>query len=84
MLRNHGTLVLGKGVGEAFGLTMSLEHSCKIQLATESTREEVVHPSEEICQTTYEQTRNSNRPTTERAWAAYQRMADCYYPSYVN
>lgn len=84
MLRNHGTLVMGNSVGEAFNLTMSFEHSCQIQLAAESTREELVHPSEEVCRSTFEQTRNSNRPTGERAWAAYQRVADCYYPSYVN
>jgi ribulose-5-phosphate 4-epimerase/fuculose-1-phosphate aldolase len=84
MLRNHGTLVVGGSVAEAFTLTMSLEHSCQIQVAAESTGEELVHPSDEVCRSTLEQTRKSNRPTGDKAWAAYRRIVDFNYPSYVN
>ncbi|HWG05077.1 MAG TPA: class II aldolase/adducin family protein [Beijerinckiaceae bacterium] len=84
MLRNHGTLVVGSSVAEAFTWTMSLERSCQIQIAAEGTGKELVHPSEEICRTTLEQTRNSNRPTGDKAWAAFRRLADFHYPSYIN
>jgi ribulose-5-phosphate 4-epimerase/fuculose-1-phosphate aldolase len=84
MLRNHGTLVVGGSVAEAFNLTMSFERSCQIQIAAESTGEELVHPSDEICRSTLVQTRQTNRPTGDRAWAAYRRIADFHYPSYIN
>jgi ribulose-5-phosphate 4-epimerase/fuculose-1-phosphate aldolase len=84
MLRNHGMLVMGNSVAEAFSLTMNFERSCQIQIAAESTGEELVHPSEDICRKTLEQTRMSNKPTGDRAWAAYRRIVEFYYPSYVN
>jgi ribulose-5-phosphate 4-epimerase/fuculose-1-phosphate aldolase len=84
LLRNHGTIVVGRSIAEAFTYVMNFERSCEIHLATESARGEAVVPPPEICEQTRNQTERGNQPTGEKAWKAYRRIADCYYPSYLN
>ena len=84
MLRNHGTIVCGGSIAEAFTWTVNFERSCEIQVAAESAGRDIIIPSPEMCEQTREQTRAGNQPTGDKAWNAYRRIADAYYPSYLN
>jgi ribulose-5-phosphate 4-epimerase/fuculose-1-phosphate aldolase len=84
LLRNHGTLVVGRSIAEAFTYMMNFERSCQVQMALEASRGELIAPPPEICEQTRGQTERGNEPTGEKAWRAYRRIADCYYPSYMN
>ena len=84
LLRNHGTIVVGASIAEAFTWTVNFERSCSVHIATESARGDVVIPPQEVCEHAREQTRGGNRPTGDKAWKAYRRIADAYYPSYLN
>jgi ribulose-5-phosphate 4-epimerase/fuculose-1-phosphate aldolase len=84
LMRNHGTLVVGRTIAEAFVYMMNFERSCEVQTALEGARGDLVVPSEEVCEATYAQTERGNHPTGDKAWSAYRRIADCYYPSYAS
>jgi ribulose-5-phosphate 4-epimerase/fuculose-1-phosphate aldolase len=85
LLRNHGTIVVGGSVADAFTYAVNFERSCQIQMMAESTGAEVIIPPPEMCEQTRQQTLpRDNRPAGEKAWRAYRRIADAYYPSYLN
>jgi ribulose-5-phosphate 4-epimerase/fuculose-1-phosphate aldolase len=84
ILRNHGSLVVGRTVAEAFNLTMSYERSCEIQLAAQSSNDELVLPPQDVCQKAANHHDARNVPIGDAAWKAYRRIADFRYPSYKN
>ena len=84
LLRNHGTIVVGRSIAEAFTLMMNFERSCQVQVAIDSSDTQAVVPPREVCLQTRSQTEQSNQPAGGKAWNAYRRIADCYYPSYVS
>jgi ribulose-5-phosphate 4-epimerase/fuculose-1-phosphate aldolase len=84
LLRNHGTIVVGGNIAEAFTWQVNFERSCEIQVTAERTGGDLTLPSPEICAATREQTRGGNSPTGEKAWNAYRRIADAHFPSYLN
>lgn len=84
LLRNHGSLIVGRTIAEAFQLTLSFERSCEIQVAAQSSGEELVVPSKEVSEKTANHRDMRNRPIGAAQWKAYRRIADAYYPSYVN
>jgi ribulose-5-phosphate 4-epimerase/fuculose-1-phosphate aldolase len=55
ILRNHGTLALGKNVAEAFTNIYFLEKACSYQVRTLSGNLELNYPSEESIETTRQQ-----------------------------
>ena len=83
ILRNHGSLVVGRTIAEAFSLTLAYEKSCTIQIAAQAAGEELVLPSREICEQTLNHRGRLNKPQGDDAWEAYRRIADAYYPSYA-
>jgi len=44
LLRNHGTLAVGKTVGEAFNNLYRLERACRAQLLAQSADDEILLP----------------------------------------
>ena len=52
MLRNHGTLTVGRTCAEAFSLMYSLEIACRLQVDALSMGRELVFPSPEVCEHT--------------------------------
>ncbi len=85
LLRNHGTIVVGGSIADTFTYTVNFERSCEIQMSAERAGAELIIPSAETCLQTREQTRpTGNRSSGDKAWRAYRRIADAYYPSYVN
>jgi ribulose-5-phosphate 4-epimerase/fuculose-1-phosphate aldolase len=83
ILRNHGALVVGRTVGEAFNWTHRLELACRSQVAAMSCNTKL----REVPQAVLEETWNNYQPGTRRPyglmeWAALLRKLDRMNPSY--
>jgi ribulose-5-phosphate 4-epimerase/fuculose-1-phosphate aldolase len=83
ILRNHGALVVGKTVGEAFNWTHRLELSCRAQLAAMACNT----PLREVPKRVLEETWNNYQPGTRRPyglmeWPALLRKLDRLDASY--
>jgi len=55
ILRNHGLLTVGNSVAAAFSAMFYLEKACRAQIDAMNSHTELVFPSEEVCQHTYQQ-----------------------------
>src|SRR5918996_4616363 len=85
LLRNHGTLAVGRSVAEAFNNAYRLERACRAQLLAQSANDEILLPSKEV----FERTSRMYRPEVRRPmgvleWPAMRRLADRLDPSYKN
>ncbi|MCZ8252981.1 MAG: class II aldolase/adducin family protein [Hylemonella sp.] len=83
ILRNHGALVVGRTVGEAFNWMHRLELSCRSQLAAMACNSPFVR----VPQAVLEETWNNYQPGTRRPygqmeWPALLRKLDRLDPSY--
>ncbi|MCW2236842.1 class II aldolase/adducin family protein [Azospirillum canadense] len=84
LLHNHGSLVLGRTVAEAFCLMDMLDKACRMQLAAQATGAELVLPSPEVCEATYRQLTADPEPEGELEWPALLRRLDRLCPDYKN
>ncbi|MDA0367397.1 MAG: class II aldolase/adducin family protein [Proteobacteria bacterium] len=75
-LRNHGVVVGGRSVGEAFCVMDDLEKACEAQLMMQATGRELHLPSPEMCERTAQQFENIGRPRGETEWPAMKRLLD--------
>jgi len=81
VMRNHGMLVTGASIGEAFFNIHRLELACKAQVAALAT--EVVLPSADIvAKTNHMYQPNVRRPYGVLEWPALMRQLDRIDPSY--
>src|SRR6266542_3074817 len=85
ILRNHGALVVGRTIGEAFNWTHRLELACRSQLAAMACNAKLVP----VPLTVLEETWSNYQPQTRRAygvmeWPALLRKLDRIDPSYRN
>ena len=83
ILRNHGALVVGRTVGEAFNWTHRLELSCRAQIGAMSCNT----PLRKVPQPVLEETWNNYQPGTRRPygvmeWPALLRKLDRLDPGY--
>ena len=83
ILRNHGALVVGRSVGEAFNWTHRLELACRSQIGAMSCNTKL----REVPHAVLEETWNNYQPGTRRPyglmeWAALLRKLDRLDPSY--
>jgi len=83
ILRNHGALVAGRTVGEAFNWLHRLELACRTQLAAMACNS----PLQKVPQTVLEETWNNYQPGTRRPygvmeWPALLRKLDRLDPGY--
>jgi ribulose-5-phosphate 4-epimerase/fuculose-1-phosphate aldolase len=84
ILRNHGLLVAGKTVGDAFYRLFNLERACQVQIAAMSAGSKLVQPAQSVFgnprreqgQTT------GGLPNAERAFRAFMRLMDDKDPLY--
>ena len=73
LLHNHGSIVCGSSIQQAFYLMDVLDKACKIQLLTGS-QEDLVYPSVAICELTYQQLCSDGDREGQLEWPAYQRV----------
>ena len=83
ILRNHGALVVGRTIGEAFNWTHRLELACRAQLAAMACNAKFVAVSQSVLEETW----SNYQPRTRRAygvmeWHALLRRLDKIDPSY--
>jgi ribulose-5-phosphate 4-epimerase/fuculose-1-phosphate aldolase len=83
LLRNHGTLAVGKSVAEAFNNMYRLERACRAQLLAQAANDKVLLPPAAVI----EKTNHLYRPEVRRPmglleWPAMRRLADRLDPSY--
>lgn len=81
IVRNHGTITLGKSVPEAFLMSVLLENACQIQILAESTGRKLICTPEETCLKAAKQL-NDVGPMWD--WNALIRQLDQQEPSYRN
>jgi ribulose-5-phosphate 4-epimerase/fuculose-1-phosphate aldolase len=83
ILRNHGALVVGRTVGEAFNWTHRLELACRAQIGAMSCQA----PLQQVPQKVLEETWNNYQPGTRRPygvmeWPALLRKLDRMDPGF--
>ena len=83
ILRNHGALVVGRTIGEAFNWMHRLELACRSQLAAMACNTKLVHVSQPVLEETW----SNYQPQTRRAygvmeWPALLRKLDRIDPTY--
>ncbi len=87
ILRNHGLLVCGSSVGDAFNVLWRMERSCQTQVMALSCNTDLVFPRPDLAERTYEKL-TSPRPRRPdalqpvSAWPALLRRLDRLDPSY--
>ena len=82
ILRNHGLLVGGKTVGEAFLTLYTLERSCQAQVAAMSGGAELIIPPKEVCEHAAAQFANQTEEHVAFAWEAALRLIENDKPDY--
>ncbi len=80
MLRNHGALVCGRSIGEAFVLMAALDKACAMQLLAQSSGARLHTPPAAICRQA--QIDMAGDGETQMAWAAYIRKIDAVDTGY--
>ena len=73
LLHNHGSIICGSSIQQAFYLMDVLDKACKIQLLARS-HEDLVYPPTDICELTYQQLCSDGDQEGQLEWPAYQRM----------
>ncbi len=82
ILRNHGTLVAGATIPQAFSFMFHLEKACQAQLAAMSTGQELELPPEEASIRTRDLVVRPDSPVGRAEWPALMRMLDSLDSSY--
>lgn len=82
ILRNHGLLVCGPTVHDAFDLMAHLERACQAQVAALGGNADVVMPPPAVAAKVAAQFARPGRQAPANAWAALLRMLDKRDPSY--
>ena len=84
ILRNHGTLTVGRTVAEAFVLMDTLEKSCRTQLAAMAASPGgLTLPSEAVLDHTLAQLTGDWEPEGELEWPALLRMLEREEPDFL-
>ena len=83
LLRNHGTLTVGRTVKQAFLMAYQFENACRIQIDALSAGA-VVQPDDAIAASVNAITRNPQFSTgADLEWRAMLRLLDRRYPGYA-
>ena len=83
ILRNHGALVVGRSIGEAFNWLHRIELACHSQLAAMACNTPLVQPPQPVLEATWNNyQRGTRRPYGLMEWPALLRKLDRLDPSY--
>lgn len=84
LLRNHGSLICGRTVAEAYVLMDMLDKACAIQLKAQAGGTPLITPSAAVLAHTARQLLSDDMPEGEREWPALLRLLDQTDRSYRN
>ena len=84
ILRNHGLLVAGSTIREAFELLYYLERACEAQIRAQSGGVELVECSNEVAERVATALDRPGRVATQHDWPALRRLADRLDPGYAS
>jgi len=73
LLHNHGSIVCGSSIQQAFYLMDVLDKACKIQTLS-GVNVDLVYPADDICELTYRQLCSDGDDEGQIEWPAYQRL----------
>lgn len=82
ILRNHGLLVVGSTVAEAFSRLFHIEKACAAQVAAVTSGQELSYPDEAVSQKTAAMGLGEKSPLGKHEWPALLRMMDRKDPSF--
>ena len=82
LLRNHGVVVLGRTVAEAYVLAATLLKACQIQIAAQSGNAALHRPRDEVITLTAEQLRDGGAVEGATEWPALLRRLDRLCPDF--
>ncbi len=82
ILRNHGLLVCGESVADAFDQMYYLERACQIQISAQSSGEELIECSDDVAARVAAQFDRPGRPSKDKHWPPLLRMLDRAKPEY--
>lgn len=82
VLRNHGLLVAGRSIPEAFDLVYYLERACQAQIMAQSCNVPLVEPRREVAEQVAEVFESPKRAATGRIWPALLRLLDRTDPGF--
>ncbi len=75
-LRNHGTLLCGRTIHEAFIYQHHLERACRTQIQALSTGRKLIMPDEAICKKTVHDLLSFEKDIGQRDWQALLRLLE--------
>ncbi|HYD59521.1 MAG TPA: class II aldolase/adducin family protein [Noviherbaspirillum sp.] len=84
LLRNHGTLVCGRTVAEAYVLMDTLDKACEIQIKALASNPKLVMPDVATCEKTHRELLGDGSPEGALEWPALLRKLDQLSPDYQN
>jgi ribulose-5-phosphate 4-epimerase/fuculose-1-phosphate aldolase len=82
LLRNHGTLVCGRTISEAFDVIYYLERACQAQVSLLTLGRELVQPPVEVGEQVAAVFESPHRAAPAKIWPAMLRMLDRVDASY--
>jgi len=85
LLRNHGTLAVGRTVAQAFNNIYRLERACRSQLLAMNGADQILLPARDVIEKTHHLYKpDTRRPYGLLEWPAMRRLADRLDSSYKN
>jgi ribulose-5-phosphate 4-epimerase/fuculose-1-phosphate aldolase len=82
ILRNHGLLLAGRSVPEAWSLNWALERACQVQVAAQTGGAKLSPAPAAMAEHTAQQLWLGNEPAGHREWPSLLRLLDRLDPSY--
>jgi ribulose-5-phosphate 4-epimerase/fuculose-1-phosphate aldolase len=83
LLHNHGTLVCGRTVAEAYVLMDTLDKACEVQIKAMAGGAKLVLPDHATCLKTHRELLGDGTPEGALEWPALLRKLDAISPSYT-
>jgi len=82
LLRNHGSLTIGRSVAEAFVLMETLDRACDVQLRAQAAGVPLRQPARAMCETAHAQLVGDGSPEGVLEWPSLLRRLDAASPRY--
>jgi ribulose-5-phosphate 4-epimerase/fuculose-1-phosphate aldolase len=82
LMRNHGSLTVGRTIAEAFVLMETLDRACDVQLRAQAAGVPLRQPSHAVCAKTHDQLLGDGSPEGVLEWPSLLRRLDAASPTY--